>query len=85
MRFSRPCWHCRAYAGLTGQGSAAVCRDRSGAVSVRTNPEQGCSFWEREPGADDEPGPPAGWSGGSQGVEWRTGHMPSAERPRRHA
>ena len=53
------CWHCSAYAGLTGQGTPALCK-RPECSHVRANPERGCVCFEREPGADDEPGPPAG-------------------------
>ena len=56
-----PCWHCSAYAGLTGQGTAALCK-RPECSHVRANPECGCVCFEREPGADDELWPPAGLS-----------------------
>ena len=48
------CWHCTHYMALVYQGSAARCR-RGG---IKAMPERGCAFWEREVGADDEPGPP---------------------------
>ena len=51
-------WHCSAYDVLTERGTAASCI-RPGCSSVRSNPEHGCVCFEREPGADDEPGPPA--------------------------
>lgn len=47
----RPCWHCTHFLALIYAGSAAACA-RGG---VRALPAQGCAFWQREPGADDEP------------------------------
>ena len=47
----RPCWHCTHFLGLIYAGSAAACAGGG----VRAMPAQGCAFWEREPGADDEP------------------------------
>lgn len=52
-----PCWACRYFAGMTAQGSAALC-NLPGASRVRASPAGGCVCWVREPGADDEPGPP---------------------------
>ena len=40
-------------------GSAARC-SLPNAPRVRSLPAGGCAFWLREPGTDDEPGPPAG-------------------------
>jgi hypothetical protein len=42
-------------------GATALCDD----LRRRTNvlPEAGCVSWEREPGADDEPGPPPTYRG----------------------
>ena len=54
----RPCWHCHHFAALVYQGTAALCMSGSG-PRVRSGPAHGCSGWEREPGADDEPGPPS--------------------------
>jgi hypothetical protein len=42
--------------GMTAGGTAAICADGP----VRAMPGNGCAFWEREVGADDEDGPPAG-------------------------
>lgn len=53
----RPCWHCTAFDGMTNQGTCALCR-RPGCARVRSLPALGCCAWEREPGTDDEPGPP---------------------------
>ncbi len=49
----RPCWHCHHFDGLEGSG-AALCGLRSG-PRRRSMPAAGCSAFEREPGADDEP------------------------------
>jgi len=49
------CWHCRHFEGLAAAGSVAVCRAGSGYPRVRSMPEWGCSGFEREPGADDDP------------------------------
>ena len=51
----RACWHCRHYLALVYQGSAVRCALPPG---IRATPARGCAFWEREVGADDEPGPP---------------------------
>lgn len=53
----RPCWHCTHYVGLTAGGSAARCRLPNG-PRVQSMPASGCSAWQREPGADDEPDAP---------------------------
>jgi hypothetical protein len=39
---------------MAAQGSAAKCDDGM----IRSQPGYGCAFFQREPGADDEPGPP---------------------------
>ena len=52
-----PCWHCCRFDGLVYDGSAALCFLTLGA-RVRSLPAWGCASFEREPGADDEPGPP---------------------------
>lgn len=49
----RPCWHCRFFAGMTNEGTAALCT-LPNAAKVRSMPQWGCSGFEREPGADDE-------------------------------
>lgn len=54
-----PCWHCTGFAGMLYEGSAAGCR-RKGCPAVRSAPGDGCCAFEREVGADDEPGPPGG-------------------------
>ncbi len=50
----RACWHCTHFLALVYKGTAAKC-SRGGITAM---PEHGCAFWEREVGADDEPGPP---------------------------
>ena len=51
-----PCWHCHWFEGLTEHGLTWCLNP--GCSKTRAGPSQGCSAWEREPGADDEPGPP---------------------------
>ena len=53
----RPCWHCVRFDGLGPDGSVAYCA-LARAARVRSRPADGCSAFEREVGADDEPGPP---------------------------
>lgn len=48
----RPCWHCRHYVAMLSCGAAACSLEN--AARVRSQPERGCSAFEREPGADDE-------------------------------
>lgn len=50
----RPCWHCTAFGGLVYQGTAARCL-HGDALSIQAMPANGCAFWQREVGADDEP------------------------------
>ena len=50
----RPCWQCSAFDGVDSSGTAALCHRRR-YPRVRTQPERGCSGWQREVGADDEP------------------------------
>ena len=49
------CWHCRHFLALVYQGTAAKCALPPG---IQAMPDSGCAFWEREVGADDEPGRP---------------------------
>ena len=53
----QPCWHCRFFVAMAYQGTAARCSQPGGPV-VRSQPQHGCSSYQREPGTDDEPGPP---------------------------
>jgi hypothetical protein len=52
-----PCWHCAQFVGMVYGGTAAAC-SLAGGPKVRSAPENGCSAFVREPGADDESGPP---------------------------
>jgi hypothetical protein len=52
----RPCWHCHQFDRMVGSASRCFI---GGQVRIEAMPARGCSSWEREPGADDEPGPPA--------------------------
>jgi hypothetical protein len=58
LRSVRPCWSCVWFGRMVYGGSAAWCNLANG-PRVQAGPWEGCSAWEREPGADDEPGPPA--------------------------
>lgn len=49
----RPCWHCASFVAMIYGGTAALC-NRPGAVPVQAQPRDGCAFWVRQPGADDE-------------------------------
>lgn len=55
---SGPCWHCVSFVRMVYAGSAARCAI-AGGHRVQAQPASGCAFWLREPGADDEVGPPA--------------------------
>jgi hypothetical protein len=50
----RPCWFCHHFGRIVCDGTAALCV-RQGDACVQASPGNGCAFWEREPGADDEP------------------------------
>jgi hypothetical protein len=49
-----PCWHCRWWGGVDSSGCHGLC-DRPRISRVTAQPETGCAYYEREPGADDEP------------------------------
>jgi hypothetical protein len=49
-RAPRPCWFCTHYVEMIAGGSAALCA----LGGVRAMPVNGCAFWGREVGADDE-------------------------------
>lgn len=51
-REDRPCWHCEKFGEM--RGPYAWCTDQGG--SLRQQPERGCAFWVRQPGADDDLG-----------------------------
>lgn len=50
----KPGWHCDTFEGITPGGCLALCT-RSNAARVHSMPVNGCSAFEREPGADDDP------------------------------
>ena len=50
----KPCWHCNAFESMAPSGGSALCT-RPNAARVQSMPAHGCSAFEREPGADDEP------------------------------
>jgi hypothetical protein len=54
----QPCWHCAHFEAMVYCGSAALCTLPNG-PRVRAMPQSGCAAFDREPGADDETGPPA--------------------------
>lgn len=54
-----PCWACANFDGIAPGNRSALCR-LPNASRVRAMPEHGCACWVREPGVDDEPGPPPG-------------------------
>jgi len=52
----RPCWTCRYHGGSDPSGGIR-CTERPPRKSgywLIVKPADGCAFWEREPGADDE-------------------------------
>jgi hypothetical protein len=53
----QPCWSCQHFVAMIHGGSAARC-GRPGVTPVHAGPGSGCAFHDREPGSDDEPGPP---------------------------
>ena len=63
-----PCWWCRWWAGVDSSGAHGLC-DTPHTCRVTALPSRGCAFYEREPGADDEPG----WSRSrpTEGRIWR--------------
>ena len=55
------CRHCHFFVRMLYENSAAEC-NQSDCSRVRSDPETGCSAFEREPGSDDDIGgvtPPA--------------------------
>jgi hypothetical protein len=53
-RALQPCWWCRYWGGAYA-GAHSLC-NRPGNPKVQATPATGCAFYEREAGADDEPG-----------------------------
>jgi hypothetical protein len=63
----RACWHCTHFLALVYGATADRCL-RAGRLSIQAAPTTGCVFWEREVGADDEPGPPASGEAASRPI-----------------
>jgi hypothetical protein len=64
----RPCWTCHHYGGpLPDNNINGLCRHPR-LSPVVGQPENGCAFWEREPGTDDEPHPHADHDAGHPGA-----------------
>ena len=54
-----PCWHCRYMISVDARTTIAHCgRERE--PTWRTSGSQGCDWWEREPGIDDDDWNPVG-------------------------
>jgi hypothetical protein len=49
-----PCWWCKSWGGVSREGFNGLCNDPR-ASRVTAQPEQGCAYYSREPGSDDEP------------------------------
>ncbi len=73
-----PCWQCHHFGAMVYAGTAARCFIGN-RTRIEAAPARGCAFWQREPGTDDEPGPPmvdcvppvlAGLPGVAPAVEW---------------
>lgn len=57
---ARPCWHCAHFAGIGSSGVHALCH-QGGHRHLEASPLTGCVFFQRDPGADDDPlKPPPG-------------------------
>ncbi|MEY4713357.1 MAG: Burkholderia phage [Pseudomonadota bacterium] len=54
----RPCWHCQYWGGWVAEIHSRCTRPNG--VAVKAVPADGCAFWTREPGADDEAVRPPG-------------------------
>lgn len=50
----RPCRHCTHWLRLDASRAAVCGLDEQ--VQIIAQPERGCAFWKREPGADDDVG-----------------------------
>jgi len=58
---ARACWHCHRFIRLVAGGHHGLCQFDDASMHVQVDPAQGCVNWAREPGIDDEPGPPKGF------------------------
>lgn len=52
------CWTCAYWRGRLAGPGHPVCDRDPGRPTVTGQPQYGCVYWEREPGADDEVPPP---------------------------
>ena len=57
MGSARPCWHCEHWGGWAWDGPHSRCT-RPQSPGVIAQPGDGCAHWTRQPGTDDELGPP---------------------------
>lgn len=67
----RPCWYCRHYAGpCWGDPTLADCRRVPERPSCKAMAAEGCAYYEREPGVDDDGWRPAPrvWAIGTPGL-----------------
>lgn len=76
-RTAGPCWWCHYFDGFEPGGVHALC-SRPAACRVVAQPANGCAFYLREVGADDEAGPPSGPSRPALAGGMRPGATPSA-------
>jgi hypothetical protein len=49
----RPCWECEHWGGFDSAGCHTVCL-QGFRITIKQGPENGCAFWVRATGADDE-------------------------------
>ena len=54
---TRSCYTCRYFQGRFN-GEVLLCDDPRFPAHCPSLPKQGCAFWQREPGSDDELGEP---------------------------
>lgn len=76
---AHPCWWCVHWDGVDSSGAAALCKAPR-AARVRSQPDRGCSLFEREPGCDDQPD----WTPirvTSTPAVWTPGRVPPPECP----
>jgi hypothetical protein len=50
---AHPCWYCRYWGGLIDGGPHGLCLNKK-LTPVTAVPAEGCAFYEREPGVDDD-------------------------------
>ena len=54
------CFTCHWYGAFQGSSGCVECARPEGSP-IHAQPEHGCAFWLREPGADDEGDDPERW------------------------